>query len=192
MNAVASDPILALIVRLGLALLFGAAAGHKLRDVGGFRSALERYELLPPVWAVPAGAVLIAAEIGIAVGLLLPRVAPVAAAAAAALLALYAGAIAVNLARGRRDIDCGCGGPARRQPISGWLVARNAVLAAVALRAAWPVTPRSVTWIDAITVAAGVLAIALLYVAADGLIANAASERIHRRGTQKGAEGALG
>ena len=42
---------------------------------------------------------------------------PHAAAAAALLLALYAGAIGVNLARGRRDIDCGCGGPASRQPI---------------------------------------------------------------------------
>ena len=34
--------------------------------------------------------------------------------AAAALLALYAGAIAINLIRGRRDIDCGCAGAARR------------------------------------------------------------------------------
>jgi hypothetical protein len=189
MTAVVSDPTVVLIGRLTLSLLFGTAALHKLRDVASFRAALERYELLPPLWAVPAGAAVIAAEVGIAVGLLLPPAAPVAALAAAALLVLYGAAIAANLARGRRDIDCGCSGPARRQPISGWLVARNALLATLAVGAAVPMGSRSLTWVDGITVVAGVVAAALLYVAADGLLATSASERIHRRGTQRSAEG---
>lgn len=185
MNTLAIDPTVSLIIRAALSLLFGSAAAHKLRDVASFRIAVERYELLPPLWAVPVGAALIAAEVAIAVGLWLPRVAPVAAVAAAALLALYAVAIAVNLRRGRRDLDCGCGGPAGRRPISGWLVVRNGVVAAAAVAGALPVTARALTWVDWVTVASGVVTVALLYVAGDGLAA------VHRRGSQRNAEGIL-
>jgi len=173
MSTPALDPALQLLLRAALSLLFAAAATHKLRDVASFRTALERYELLPSLWSVPAGVALIAAEVGIAAGLWLPRVAPVAALAAAALLALYAGAIGVNLARGRRDIDCGCAGPARRQPISAALVRRNGVLAAAALVSALPGAPRGLTWVDGVTVIAGVTALGCLYAAVDGLLATA-------------------
>jgi hypothetical protein len=169
----ALDPALRLLLRAALTLLFGWAAAHKLRDVASFRAAIDAYELLPPVWSVPAGVALIAAEVGVAAGLWLPRVAPVAAIAAALLLALYAGAIGVNLVRGRRDIDCGCAGPAHRQPISAALVLRNVVLAVAALAAALPAAPRALTWVDGVTVVAGVAALALLYGAADGVLANA-------------------
>jgi len=50
-----------------------------------------------------------------------------------ALLVLYSSAIAINLVRGRRDIECGCGGAATHVPLSGWLLARNAALMATAL-----------------------------------------------------------
>ena len=50
-----------------------------------------------------------------------------------ALLVLYSAAIAINLLRGRRDIECGCGGAATHVPLSGWLLARNAALMATAL-----------------------------------------------------------
>jgi Methylamine utilisation protein MauE len=173
MSAVAVDPLLALCARLALALLFAVAAAHKLRDVGAFRAALEGYRLLPPPWAVPAGALLIAAEIGVAAALCLPRVSGAASLTAAGLLGLYGYAMAINLARGRRDIDCGCGGPARRQPLSGWLLGRNAALALAALLAALPTTGRALGWLDALTALAAVTALALLYVAADGLLATA-------------------
>ena len=45
----------------------------------------------------------------------------------AALLLAYAAVMAINLVRGRRFIDCGCGGAA--QPLSLGLVLRNVVLA---------------------------------------------------------------
>jgi hypothetical protein len=179
MRTLAVDPALQLIVRASLSLLFARAALHKLRDVAGFGAALERYELLPAPWAVPAGAFVIAAEVGVAAGVWLPRVAPAAALGAAALLALYAGAIAVNLVRGRRDIDCGCSGPARRQPISAALVVRNGVIAAAAVLGALPAGPRALLWVDGVTVAASVAALACLYAAADGLLAESA----HGRGT---------
>jgi len=167
------DPLPVLVARGALALLFAFAARHKLRDIDAFRRALEGYELLPSLWAVPAGALLIAGELGIAVGLCLPRVAPAASVAAALLLGLYGWAIAINLRRGRRDLDCGCGGPARRQTISAWLVWRNGLLAVVALAAALPPSSRALTWLDGGTLLAAVGALALLYAAADGLLANA-------------------
>lgn len=180
MTALAVDPALQCVVRAALSLLFGWATIHKLRDVAGFRVALERYELVPAPWAVPIGAFLITAEVGVAAGVWLPRVAPVAALGAAAVLALYAGAIGVNLVRGRRDIDCGCSGPARRQPISGGLVVRNSVIAAAALVGALPAGPRPLLWVDGVTIVAGVGALACLYAAADGLLA----ERTQRQGMQ--------
>ena len=77
--------------------------------------------------------------------------------AAAALLAAYGAAIGVNLARGRRHIDCGCVGPAARRPIGGWLVARNGVLAAPSRspgsRAGRRARP--LVWVDALTVVGG-------------------------------------
>jgi hypothetical protein len=165
------DPVVQLLLRGALSLLFGWAAAHKLRDVAGFRDALERYDMVPPIWSVPAGAFLIAAEIGIAVALWLPRVGPVAALAAAGLLLLYAAAMAVNLRRGRHDLDCGCAGPARRQPISGALVVRNGGLAAAALLSAIPAAARPWSWVDGLTFVAGLVTLVLLYAAVDGLLA---------------------
>ena len=80
--------------------------------------------------------------------------------------------MAMNLYRGRRFIDCGCAGAAGHQPLSGWLVARNLLLAVLALAAMLPVQARPLVWVDAITVAAAVGAAALLYAAGNRLIAN--------------------
>jgi hypothetical protein len=167
------DPVALWVARGVVSLLFAAAAAHKWRDVAHFSAAVEAYQVVPPIWTVPVGAGLIAAETGVAVALWVPPVAPIAALAAAALLSLYAAVIAVNLVRGRRALDCGCAGPARRQPISWALVARNLVLAGVALAGALPGGLRAVSWIDQLTIAGGVSALALLYAAVDGLLANA-------------------
>ena len=94
-------------------------------------------------------------------------------AGAAALLALYAAAIAVNLARGRRHLDCGCAGPALRRPISGWLVVRNLVLVAIALADLAPLSTRPLVWVDALTVVAATAALAACWMAADRLLATA-------------------
>ena len=173
MNDAAIDPAVQLILRGLLSVVLAWAAWHKLRDVGAFRAAVEAYELVPPLWAVPVGAALIAAELGIAVGLWLPRVGTAAALAAAALLLLYAAAITVNLARGRRDLACGCTGPAGTQPISAALVARNLLLVVVAVTSVLPPVARPWHWVDALTVVAAVIALSASYAALDGLLANA-------------------
>lgn len=186
MSGLALDPVVLVILRAGLAALLAWSALHKLRDVGAFRSALEGYALLPPLWTVPAGAALIAVEVGLAAALCLPRVGGAAAFGAAALLGLYAAAMAVNLVRGRRDIDCGCGGPAGAQPIGGALVARNALLAAAALASLLPVRWRSLTWIDGLTMVGAVVTLSMLYVAVDGLL------RAQRRAGARRSEAADG
>jgi len=172
-NAPALDPALRLTAQLALSLLFVWAASHKLRDVAAFRAAVASYELLPLGWARVGAALLIGAEIAIGAGLWFPAVAVVAVLGAAGLLAVYAGAMALNLARGRRDIACGCGGLAAEQPLRGALVARNGVLIVVALGMLAPTTTRPLTWVDTVTVAAGVAVLTLLYRAVDGLLANA-------------------
>ena len=166
------DPLIALTLRGALSLLLGAAAWHKLRDVGAFRAAVENYRLLPPVWTVPVAAVLIAAESGLAVALCLPGVGGAAALGSAALLALYGAAMAITLRRGRRDVDCGCAGPAHRQSVRPALVARNGVLVLAALLAALPAGTRPLGGIDALTLVLATATAACLYVAVDGLLAN--------------------
>jgi len=167
----AIDPVVVLALRGALAMLFAAAAWHKLRDPAGFRASLRDYRLLPDPLVPAVGGALAAGEGAVALGLLLPPVAPAAALAAAALLALYGAAIAANLARGRRHVACGCLGPAGDQPLHGGLLARNALLLAAGLAAARAPEARALAWLDAFTVAATVATLALLYLAADGLLA---------------------
>jgi methylamine utilization protein MauE len=163
------DPAIDLTVRAALALLLVVAALHKLRDPRRFAATLAEYRLLPGRLSGAASVLLVAAELATAAALGADR--RLGLAAAAALLGLYAGAIAINLARGRRHIDCGCAGPAARRPISTWLVARNLALAGVALTALAPVAPRPLLWIDGVTVAAATVALAACWAATDRLLA---------------------
>jgi uncharacterized membrane protein YphA (DoxX/SURF4 family) len=172
------DPALHATLRVGLAVLLLAAAWHKLRDLPHFTAAVEGYRLLPTSLARLVAPCLAALELGVALSLLVPAAGRAAGFAAAGLLVLYGGAIAINLARGRAEIDCGCAGPTRRAtPLSAALVARNAVLALCALACALPVAPRSWVWLDGVSVAGGVAAAALLYAAIDLALAQRAGAR---------------
>lgn len=167
------DPVIDMALRAALALLFLLAAGHKVGDLGRFRAALAGYRLLPAALVLPAVVVVVGAELAVTAALVVPGLRRPALVGAAAVLLVYGAAIAINLARGRRDIDCGCAGPAGGQPLSGWLVARNAVLATAALTALAPLRPRELVWMDGLTVAGATLVLAGLYAACDRLIAAA-------------------
>ena len=121
--------LLVLIIRLALAILFASAALAKLRKRRDFYAAVLAYQLLPPAWAMNMALILPWAEAAIAIGLILGINA--ASAAASGLLLIYAVAMAVNLVRDRRDLDCACG--ATPQVLSIWLVVRNIILAGAAL-----------------------------------------------------------
>ncbi|MDF3935952.1 MauE/DoxX family redox-associated membrane protein [Pseudomonas citronellolis] len=166
------DPIYAIAAAVSVAVILASAASHKWRAPGRFARQLEDYQLLPQALLKPAARVLPLVEGGVAFALLVPASRSLAALAAAALLALYAAAIGINLWRGRRDIDCGCAGPDQAQPLRPVLLARNAVLVALALLASVHPQARELGLFDGfVSLAASAVAL-LLYAAADGLLAN--------------------
>jgi Methylamine utilisation protein MauE len=167
------DPVIDATLRAGLSLLFVVAAGHKLRDLARFRATLADYRLLPDAIVPPGAAAVAGGELAVALALAIPRLRAAGLLAAAAVLLVYGAAIAVNLVRGRRHIDCGCAGPAVRRPISGWLVARNALLAAVALAGLAPVRARALVWPDALSILGATAVLAALYAAVDRMLAAA-------------------
>jgi Methylamine utilisation protein MauE len=175
------DPAVGALVVGCFALLFASAALHKLRSPAQFAAILRAYRVLPAgalrgAWLVPW------LELGVAAGLLAAATRLLAAAAAAGLLVCYAGAIALNLARGRRELACGCGGPDDERPIAPWMVARNLTLALlVAISAgAWRARPMLPT--DAVTVGAGIAAASLLYMSLDRLLGRVAPRTAALRG----------
>lgn len=117
-----------------LILLFVRAAWHKATDFGRFSGFLADYRLLPAGLVAGAARALIGAELGCVALLAWPASSAAGALAAIALLLLYALAIGINVARGHRRIDCGCGGTP--QHLSWALVLRNLALAGLALPAA--------------------------------------------------------
>lgn len=159
------DPALALTAALVLAAVFGPAAVAKLRAPEAFAGVVENYRLLPPALVRPAALALPPVELAAALGLLLPATRPYAAAAAVALLLVFAAAMGVNLARGRRDIDCGCFVSPLRQKVSWALVARNLALAALCglpLVLADGAAARDLTVLDGVTILAGAGSLLLL------------------------------
>ncbi len=179
------DPVLQWALRGSLALLLLGASRHKLRAPIAFRASLANYQLLPErslAWAAPSIA---GFELVIGVSLVLPGFDGVAALAAATLLSFYTGAITVNLARGRREIDCGCSAPGSRRPLSGSLVCRNGVLIGAAVVCALPVAGRPLIWMDTVSIVASVAVVGFLYAAIDGSLANAPG-RSPRIGDLKG------
>ncbi len=172
-TAVSVDPVLLWALRGSLALLFLGASRHKLRDPIAFRASLANYRLLPErslAWATPSIA---GFELVLGVSLVLPGFDGVASLAAATLLFFYTGAIVVNLARGRHEIDCGCSAQGGRRPLSASLVWRNGVLIGAALVCVLPVAGRPLIWVDAVSIAASIAVLGLLYAAIDGSLANA-------------------
>jgi uncharacterized membrane protein len=154
-----------LALRSALGLLFLAAAVHKLRDPRRFRRIVRGYRIVPKPFVGAAAVVIPLAELVSATLLALPAGRSAGLTAVAALLLLYAGAIAVNLARGVRHIECGCGPERTRRPISGGTAARNVALAVIALAALAPVRPRVAAWVDGLGVGAVVAILARPWVA---------------------------
>jgi len=179
--ALAIDPVPATILTLSLAALWIAAGLHKLGDLEAFERSLEAYDIAPRAMLPLLGRFLPILELALAAGLAATPARPAAAALGALLLLGYGAAIAFNLHRGRRDLDCGCMGFGTRSQISPTLVWRNAILALASLSAGLlPRAARPSSWIDIGTIIGGVALIALLYLATEEL--RAAAQRVSRRG----------
>ena len=115
-----------------LAWLFGQAAWHKFGAGDFYLQLMRRY-----LGSIPGGRLAVwtvaAVEGMTALSLLLPQTREAGLLAAAALLLAYAVLMALQLWRGRADMQCGCAGPDSQLGISWVLVLRNGICAALAL-----------------------------------------------------------
>jgi methylamine utilization protein MauE len=162
------DPAIGALLAGAFSLLFASAAFHKLRHPLRFAAAFRAYELLP-AGATPLAWLLPLLELTIAAGFLVRGSRDGACAAGAALLVCYAAGIALNLQRGRSDLQCGCGGPGERV-IASWMVWRNLLLALLLGALLLPWTVRPLTAADALTIGAGTAVAALLYMSLERLL----------------------
>jgi len=173
--AFVADPVVTRALGAALSVVLFAGAWQKLRDRELFQAALDNYRLLPdallrpaaillPAWEIAAGALLLSAQSRVA-----------GAGLAAALLLVVTGAVAINLWRGRRDFDCGCGGLSSHvgeQTLSWGLVGRNVLLLAALALSLGEDNARLLVSIDYLSVAGATLALLGLYVSSNQLMAN--------------------
>jgi uncharacterized membrane protein YphA (DoxX/SURF4 family) len=163
------DPSIALAGRLVGALVFAAAVAGKIRHRHELAGVVANYRLLPEPLAASAAWMIVGLECLVVLSLVSGVWLVAGAMLAIALLAGFALAMGINLARGRREIDCGCFQSGLRQRLSMALVARNIVLAALLT----PLLPAQATgttalqWLDGL--GAG-LAVYALYLVLDELI----------------------
>lgn len=164
--------ILALIAATIVAAILFAGAAHKLRAPHRFARQLEDYELLQGGLVGITARLLPVAELMTAIALLLPITRSAGALAAAVLLGAYTVAIAINLARGHRDIDCGCSGPGLERPLGGALIVRNLVLLALVGVAMLPGAGSDLSAFGLFLVGACTAASLIIYIAIEGLLTN--------------------
>jgi hypothetical protein len=165
------DPVIVLTAAYSLAVIFTASAWVKIADIPSFEAAVADYGLLPAELVKVFASVLPIVEFTAAIGLVVGYTRFLAAAVLLLLLGCFTAAIAANLIRGRRDIDCGCFGPALRQQLSGWLLLRNGTLIAAGFAVLLPANERSPSGFDYLTVSFAVVALVLIYAAANFLMA---------------------
>jgi hypothetical protein len=167
------DPTIVAIACATSATIFLGSAALKFSQPTEFRAAVESYRLVPEAMAVVLGWIVPALELAGAIGLVVGATRGAGALLLLALIAAFTGAIALNLARGRRDLDCGCFGPLLHQPLSGWLIARNGLLALLVIIAVAPIDRHPLAPLDYATIASATAALVFLYGAANYLLATA-------------------
>ena len=173
----AIDPAIRGLCAFSLALIFGASGAMKLRDLEMFEGSLANYQLAPAWLEKPLAYLLPIIECAAAAGLLMTSTRALAGATLLALLTIFTGAIAINLARGRTNIDCGCFGPALRQELSGWLPLRNLFLMILAAVVILPERGRATESLDVVTIVLGAITLVVLYASANFAIGNAPKTR---------------
>ena len=144
----AIDPIILVSCSLILSYVFVDASIHKWQNLEEFKSTLGNYQILPEslmgafVYSIPV------VELLCGIALLIPYSTHLAASFGAVLLLMYMFAIGINLLKGRRTIDCGCGGTEQKQAISEWLILRNGILLFFAYIVMTAVQSRELAWLD--------------------------------------------
>ncbi|TPQ37843.1 MauE/DoxX family redox-associated membrane protein [Cupriavidus pinatubonensis] len=171
------DPVFLRASQGAVAIVFGAAAVSKLVNIDRFKRALASYGLVPAFLLAPLALALAIGELAVAVALPLEAARYAAALAGFALIGVFFTAMAVNLARGNRDIDCGCWAFGKHEDgtsarLSGWHLGRAALLALLLAPSLMESTQRTVEWVDYFTVAGSLAIAGGMFFAIDLLLAN--------------------
>lgn len=178
------DPLVVRLAAFALGALLLGAAWHKARQGSRFEAILADYQVLPGTVIGIAARLVPALEALLGLAWLVGWSLPLVATLTAGLFAVYGLAIAINLLRGRSDIDCGCGFGRQKGGggrLSWLLVARNGLLATVALLVWLPPAQRELGAVDWLTMLGALLTAALLYGAISQLTTNGAAIRVWRR-----------
>jgi len=125
--------VLSVAGRVCVGLVFVLAAVQKAQAWKLLPGVISNYRLLPRLAVPVAAALLPPVELALCLLLLSAQATVWAQLAAILLLALFAAAMAINIRRGRAQIDCGCGQSFLKQPLRWSLVARNGALALLLL-----------------------------------------------------------
>lgn len=168
------DPFITMTAQYCVALVMLAGGLHKVADIGRFAEVISAYRIIPGCLERPVVVLLIGIELGIGTALIVPRVREQAAWGAACLLGLYFAAIALNILRGRRQLDCGCSFHGRAAGLSGSHLVRNVLLVLLAVVASIAESGRIVGLLDRVQITAAVLCLTLIYLSTDSLLANRA------------------
>ena len=146
------DPSVALACRLLGALVFAAAVAGKVAHRHELAGVVANYRLVPDALAAVAAWMIVGLEILVVVSLAGGLYLEAGASLAIALLWVFALAMGINLARGRREIDCGCFQSGLRQRLSWGLIGRNLVLsgALAPLLAAAAAPGAALQWVDGV------------------------------------------
>ncbi|ODT47716.1 MauE/DoxX family redox-associated membrane protein [Devosia sp. 63-57] len=169
--------LLAAALTVFVSLIFARAAWHKLSEFTEFTGFVADYQLLPERLVVPASWAIVTAETASVALQLVPGGRLLGLGIAVMMLLAYAGAMAVNIRRGRTAIECGCGGAV--QPLSWSLVVRNAILATMGLVAiAMPLGPMSAP--DAIAAIGAGFALWVGFLLIEQILSNASIARLTR------------
>ncbi|WP_079433404.1 MauE/DoxX family redox-associated membrane protein [Zoogloea sp. LCSB751] len=164
------DPVVGHGCAAAVAAILLMGAWQKLADNGVFRATVELYGLLPAGLVGLFAAAYPVAEV-LAAGALLGWADSPALLLPLGVLSVATLGVAINVLRGRTDLECGCGGDSH--PRLSWaLVARNGLLLGAVLLAGAAEDARALVWIDYLSVAALTLALLGLYAAANQLLAN--------------------
>jgi hypothetical protein len=155
------DPVVNLLIALAFVIVFGSGAALKLRAPAVFMATLADYRLVPQALLYLVVLLVVGMEVVVTAGLIWPATRAAAGVLGAGVMLLYGAAIAINLVRGRREIDCGCS--LQRRPIGRWMVVRNLVCAGALLVLTLPIAPRELGAGDVATIGAALLVLASLY-----------------------------
>ncbi len=148
-------------------MVFALAVRHKVTQFIRFKATLQAYELLPQSLVAPAAGALAGLELVTIVLLVALQGAGIV--LAVALLALYAMAMLINMARGRSEIDCGCGDEPTE--LSGWLLLRNVSLIVIGI-GAWMLGFAEITFAGLVVGLGCTVVAALLYMTFEQILAN--------------------